>query len=101
MSLTARPNQALPAKIRRGAKNAQADGMSPAKKKRGKLPAKFMAGGGFRFLLVTFQYFVGRGVIKLVFSMNLFRLVYFESYQCGSLAPSLGGIAMLNVSINQ
>jgi hypothetical protein len=45
-----------------------------------------MAGGGFRFLLLTFQYFVGWGLIKLVISMNLFRLVYFESLQCGSLA---------------
>jgi hypothetical protein len=39
--------------------NKLADGMSPAKKKRGKLPAKFIAGGGFEFLLVTFQYLVG------------------------------------------
>jgi hypothetical protein len=45
-----------------------------------------MAGGGFKFLLVNFQYLVGWGIIKLVFSMNLFRLLYFESYQCGSLA---------------
>jgi hypothetical protein len=45
-----------------------------------------MAGGGFRFLLVAFQYLVGWGFINLVLSMNLFRLVYFESYECGSLA---------------
>jgi len=45
-----------------------------------------MAGGGFRFLLLPFQYLVGWGLIKLVFSVNLFRLVQFESYQCGSLA---------------
>jgi hypothetical protein len=45
-----------------------------------------MAGGGFRFLLVGFQYLVGWGLFKLVISVNLFRLVYFESYQCGSLA---------------
>jgi hypothetical protein len=45
-----------------------------------------MAGGGFKFLLLTFQYLVGWGLIKLVFSVNLFRLVHFESYQCGSLA---------------
>jgi hypothetical protein len=44
-----------------------------------------MAGGGFGFLLLTFQYLVGWGLINLVISMNLFRLVQFESFQCGSL----------------
>jgi hypothetical protein len=45
-----------------------------------------MAGGGFEFLLLTFRYLVGWGMINLVISINLFRLVQFESYQRGSLA---------------
>jgi hypothetical protein len=47
--------------------------------------ANFMACGGFRFLLLTFQYLVGWGLIKLVVSMNLFRWVHYESYQRRSL----------------
>jgi hypothetical protein len=53
-----------------------------------------IAGGGFRFLLLTFQYLVGWGIINLVISINLLRFVYFvsqrlmrlwrKSYQCGS-----------------
>jgi hypothetical protein len=46
-----------------------------------------MAGGGFTFLLLTFQYLVGWEIVNLVISMNLFRLVHFENYQRRSLAP--------------
>jgi len=46
-----------------------------------------MANGGFRFLLLTFQYFVGWGLINLVISMNLFRFQQLENYQRRSLAP--------------
>jgi hypothetical protein len=47
--------------------------MSPAKKQRGRLTAKFMAYGGFKFLLLTFQYLVGWGIINLVVSINYRR----------------------------
>jgi hypothetical protein len=40
-----------------------------------------MAGGGFKFLLLTFQYLVGLGIFNLLISMNSFRLVHIESYQ--------------------
>ena len=46
-----------------------------------------MAGGGFKFLLLTFQYLVGWGIINLVISVNLFRWVHYENYQRRSLAP--------------
>jgi hypothetical protein len=46
-----------------------------------------MANGGFRFLLLTFQYLVGLGIFNLVISMNVFRFVYIENYQRRSLAP--------------
>jgi hypothetical protein len=46
-----------------------------------------MANGGFKFLLLTFQYLVGWGIINLVISMNLFRWVHVESIQRRSLAP--------------
>jgi hypothetical protein len=48
--------------------------------------AIYMANGGLTFLLLTFQYLVGWRFIKLVFSVNLFRLVRFESWSRGSLA---------------
>jgi hypothetical protein len=32
-----------------------------------------MAGGGFKFLLLTFQYLVGWGIFNWVISMNLWR----------------------------
>ena len=38
-----------------------------------------MACGGFRFLLLTFQYLVGWGLINLVIRMNLVRLVHIVS----------------------
>jgi hypothetical protein len=44
-----------------------------------------MADCGFKFLLLAFQYLVGWGKINLVFSMNLFRLVHYETYQRRSL----------------
>jgi hypothetical protein len=46
-----------------------------------------MAGGGFKFLLLTFQYLVGWGLINLVISINLFCLVHVANLQCRSLAP--------------
>jgi len=46
-----------------------------------------MANGGFRFLLLTFQYLVGWVVINLVYRMNSFRYQHFENYQRRSLAP--------------
>jgi hypothetical protein len=46
-----------------------------------------MADGGFKFLLLTFQYLVGWGIINLVISMNSFRLSHIETYQRRSLAP--------------
>ncbi|MGA3286118.1 MAG: hypothetical protein ABSD46_01685 [Bacteroidota bacterium] len=46
-----------------------------------------MADGGLTFSLLTFQYLVGWGKFNLVFSMNLFRLVYYESMVCGSPIP--------------
>jgi hypothetical protein len=46
-----------------------------------------MAGGGFSFSLLTFQYLVGWGIFNLVISMNSFRLVHIDNYQCRSLAP--------------
>jgi hypothetical protein len=42
-----------------------------------------MANGGFRFLLLPFQYLVGWGIFNLVISMNLFRYRHYENYQCG------------------
>jgi hypothetical protein len=50
--------------------------------------AIYIADGGLTFLLFTFQYLVGWRIFNLVFSVNLFRLVYFESYQRGSLAAN-------------
>jgi hypothetical protein len=44
-----------------------------------------MAGGGFVFLLLPFQYLVGWGFINMVISMNLFRFVYFENWSRCSL----------------
>jgi hypothetical protein len=49
--------------------------------------AIYMANGGLTFLLLNFQYLVGLVQINLDMSLNSFRLVYFESYQRGSLAP--------------
>jgi hypothetical protein len=46
-----------------------------------------MANGGFKFLLLPFQYLVGWEEINLAISKNSFRLVYFENYQRRSLAP--------------
>jgi hypothetical protein len=46
-----------------------------------------MANGGFMFLLLTFQFFVGLVFINLVYRMNLFRFQQFENYQRRSLAP--------------
>jgi hypothetical protein len=46
-----------------------------------------MANGGFKFLLLTFQYLVGWGIFNLVISKNSFRLVQLENYQRRSLAP--------------
>jgi hypothetical protein len=40
-----------------------------------------MAGGRFKFLLLTFQYLVGWGIFNLVISMNSFRFQHFENYQ--------------------
>jgi hypothetical protein len=45
-----------------------------------------IASGGLWFLLLPFQYLIGWGLIKMVFSVNLFRYQQFESYQRGSLA---------------
>jgi hypothetical protein len=39
-----------------------------------------IAGGGLTFLLLPFQYLVGWEEINLAISMNLFRLVHFESW---------------------
>ena len=61
--------------------------MSPAKNTRGRRGALSMAGGGFTFLLLTFQYLIGWGIINLVISVNLFRFVYIENYQRRNLAP--------------
>jgi hypothetical protein len=44
-----------------------------------------MAGGGLWFLLLRFLYFITQVVINFVFSMNLFRVVQFESIQRGQL----------------
>jgi len=38
---------------------------------------------GLKFLLFVFQYLIGLVFINLVYRMNLFRLLQFESYQCG------------------
>jgi hypothetical protein len=46
-----------------------------------------MAGGGFEFLLLTFQYLVGWGIINLVISKDLVRWVHVANLQCRSLAP--------------
>jgi hypothetical protein len=46
-----------------------------------------MANGGFRFLLLPFQYLVGWEKINLVISVNLFRWVQVESWSRRSLAP--------------
>jgi hypothetical protein len=46
-----------------------------------------MADGGFKFLLLTFQYLVGWGIFNLVISKNLVRFQQLASYQCRSLAP--------------
>jgi hypothetical protein len=46
-----------------------------------------MAGGGFKFLLLTFQYLVGWGIFNLVISINLFRYQQRDNYQRRSLAP--------------
>jgi hypothetical protein len=46
-----------------------------------------MACGGFKFLLLTFQYLVGWGIFNLVISINLFRWVHVANYQRRSLAP--------------
>jgi hypothetical protein len=46
-----------------------------------------MADGGFKFLLLTFQYLVGWGIFNLVISKNLFRFQHIETYQRRSLAP--------------
>jgi hypothetical protein len=80
------PNQALPEGIPLG----QADGMS--------VGTLSMANGGFRFLLLTFQYLVGSGIFNMVINMNSFRFVYIvrqrrmrlwrKNYQRGSLAPA-------------
>jgi hypothetical protein len=48
-----------------------------------------MAGGGFVFLLLTFQYLVGWGFINMVFSVNLFRFQQFESYQRRSFLSAM------------
>jgi hypothetical protein len=53
--------------------------------KNGGMQTTHMAGGGFTFLLLTFQYLVGWGIINLVIGINLFRFVYFENIQRGSL----------------
>ena len=50
-----------------------------------------MAGGGFKFLLLTFQYLVGWGIFNLVISMNLFRYQQFENYQRRSPFRLSGG----------
>ena len=50
-----------------------------------------MAGGGFSFLLLTFQYLVGWGIFNLFISMNSFRLVSFDNYQRRSPFRLLGG----------
>jgi hypothetical protein len=44
-----------------------------------------MADGGFRFLLVAFQYLVGWGLINSVISMNLFSYQQIESIRWRSL----------------
>jgi hypothetical protein len=48
-----------------------------------------MANGGFKFLLLTFQYLVGWGRINLVITKNLFRWVHVANLHCRSLAPIL------------
>jgi hypothetical protein len=58
-------------------RGAQADGMS--------VGTLSMAGGGFKFLLLTFQYLVGWGIFNLVISTNLFRWVHVANLQCRSL----------------
>jgi len=40
-----------------------------------------MACGGYGFLLLTFQYLVGLGLINLVISMNSVSFVYIENIQ--------------------
>jgi hypothetical protein len=57
----------------RDAKNAQADGMSAlqiAPLKNSGMQTTHMAGGGFVFLLLPFQYLVGWGIFNLVISIN-------------------------------
>jgi hypothetical protein len=44
-----------------------------------------MAGGGFEFLLLTFQCLVGWGLNNLVISVNLFRYQHVESFRWRSL----------------
>jgi hypothetical protein len=46
-----------------------------------------MADGGFKFLLLTFQFLVGWEEINLVISLNSFRFKQLETYQRRSLAP--------------
>jgi hypothetical protein len=46
-----------------------------------------MAGGGFTFLLLPFQYLVDWEEINLVISMNSFRFQQLENYQRRSLPP--------------
>jgi hypothetical protein len=69
------PNQVLP----KGVPSGQADQMSAG--------TLSMACGWFSFLLLGYLYIITLVFINFVFSMNLVRLVQFESYQCGSLAP--------------
>jgi hypothetical protein len=47
-----------------------------------------MANGGFKFLLLAFQFLVSLVLINLVFSMNLFRFRQLETYQHRSLIAS-------------
>jgi hypothetical protein len=83
------PNQALPSRKQRDAKNAQADSRRPdnviARSAIQINTANCMAVGGFKFLLLTFQYLVGWGIFNLVISMNLFRFQHIENYQRRSL----------------
>ena len=60
-----------------------------------------IAGGGFRSLLLGFLYLMALVFVNFVFSVNLLRLVYFESYHLPAEVPSAprqGAAAYLSAS---
>jgi hypothetical protein len=52
-----------------------------------------MANGGFKFLLLTFQYLVGLGIFNFVISMNLSSIVNIENYHRRSSRRDAFGIS--------